>query len=121
MGFSFLFTALLAGSFLVHTQSDAEKERIAHHFNESRVTLVAKDEGPEFVHLWGITQADADMFKLRKGAGKTAELNIHGIATENMGGRNVLGYLEGSDPELKDEFIVYSAHYDHFGVGKPNA
>lgn len=30
-------------------------------------------------------------------------------------GENVLGYLEGSDPELKDEIVVFSAHYDHIG------
>ncbi|PHI18743.1 peptidase M28 [Lewinellaceae bacterium SD302] len=30
-------------------------------------------------------------------------------------GENVLGYLEGRDPELKDEIVVYSAHYDHIG------
>jgi len=29
--------------------------------------------------------------------------------------RNVLGYLEGSDPKLKDEVIVIGAHFDHLG------
>ena len=29
--------------------------------------------------------------------------------------RNVLAKLEGSDPKLKDEFVVYTAHWDHFG------
>ncbi len=33
--------------------------------------------------------------------------------------QNVMGILEGSDPKLKDEAIVYSAHYDHLGVGVP--
>jgi Zn-dependent M28 family amino/carboxypeptidase len=33
--------------------------------------------------------------------------------------RNVVGKLEGSEPALKDEYIVYSAHWDHFGVGTP--
>jgi len=28
-------------------------------------------------------------------------------------GRNVVGIVEGSDPELKDEYIVLGAHYDH--------
>lgn len=28
---------------------------------------------------------------------------------------NVVGYLEGSDPVLKDEYIVLGAHYDHLG------
>ncbi|MBI3006343.1 MAG: M28 family peptidase, partial [Ignavibacteriales bacterium] len=30
---------------------------------------------------------------------------------------NVLGLLEGSDPKLKDEALVFTAHYDHLGVG----
>jgi len=33
--------------------------------------------------------------------------------------QNVIGILEGSDPKLKDEAIVYSAHYDHLGIGVP--
>ena len=31
--------------------------------------------------------------------------------------RNILGLLEGSDPELKNEVIVVGAHYDHVGYG----
>lgn len=34
--------------------------------------------------------------------------------------RNVAGLLEGSDPELRDEVIVFTAHFDHLGVGSPN-
>ncbi|MGH7699467.1 MAG: M20/M25/M40 family metallo-hydrolase [Gemmatimonadales bacterium] len=32
---------------------------------------------------------------------------------------NVVGILEGSDPVLKNEYLVYSAHMDHVGVGTP--
>lgn len=31
---------------------------------------------------------------------------------------NVVGFIEGSDPELKKEFVLLSAHYDHIGVEK---
>ncbi|MEO8534792.1 MAG: M20/M25/M40 family metallo-hydrolase [Flavobacterium sp.] len=31
---------------------------------------------------------------------------------------NVVGVLEGNDPQLKKEFVVLSAHYDHIGVEK---
>jgi len=34
---------------------------------------------------------------------------------------NVVGYLEGSDPKLKDEFIVVGGHYDHLGFGGPGS
>ena len=30
--------------------------------------------------------------------------------------RNVLGLLEGSDPKLKDEWVLVTAHFDHDGV-----
>ena len=33
--------------------------------------------------------------------------------------RNVVAKLEGADPALKDEYVVYSAHWDHLGVGDP--
>jgi Peptidase family M28 len=32
--------------------------------------------------------------------------------------KNVLGFLEGSDPILKKEILVITAHYDHVGVGE---
>ncbi|MBK7540223.1 MAG: M20/M25/M40 family metallo-hydrolase [Myxococcales bacterium] len=34
---------------------------------------------------------------------------------------NVLGLLRGSDPKLRDEVVVVTAHHDHLGIGKPNA
>ena len=33
--------------------------------------------------------------------------------------RNVAGLVAGSDPRLKDEVVIYSAHWDHFGIGEP--
>lgn len=31
---------------------------------------------------------------------------------------NVIGILTGSDPKLKNEYVVFSAHMDHVGVGQ---
>src|SRR5690606_34604431 len=31
---------------------------------------------------------------------------------------NVIGFIEGSDPQLKKEVIILGAHYDHIGFGK---
>ena len=33
--------------------------------------------------------------------------------------RNVAAVIPGSDPKLKDEAVIFSAHWDHFGVGEP--
>jgi Zn-dependent M28 family amino/carboxypeptidase len=40
--------------------------------------------------------------------------NIHNIES-----RNVAAVVPGSDPKLKDEVVIYSAHWDHLGVGEP--
>jgi Zn-dependent M28 family amino/carboxypeptidase len=33
---------------------------------------------------------------------------------------NVVAKLEGSDPKLKQEAVLYSAHHDHLGIGTPD-
>ncbi len=33
--------------------------------------------------------------------------------------QNVVAMLPGSDPKLKDEYVVFTAHLDHLGIGKP--
>jgi Zn-dependent M28 family amino/carboxypeptidase len=35
--------------------------------------------------------------------------------TRQLLGENVLGYIEGTDPALKDQLVVITAHYDHLG------
>lgn len=32
--------------------------------------------------------------------------------------RNVIAYLEGADPDLKNEYLVFSSHFDHVGIGR---
>jgi Zn-dependent M28 family amino/carboxypeptidase len=34
---------------------------------------------------------------------------------------NVYGVLPGSDPKLRAEYVIYTAHHDHLGVGEPDA
>jgi Zn-dependent M28 family amino/carboxypeptidase len=38
---------------------------------------------------------------------------------ENLQSPNVAGILTGSDPKLKDEYVLYTAHADHLGIGTP--
>jgi len=33
--------------------------------------------------------------------------------------QNVVAKLTGSDPTLKNEYVIYSAHWDHLGIGDP--
>lgn len=38
---------------------------------------------------------------------------------EDVSSPNVVARLEGSDPTMKNEYVVFSAHLDHLGVGAP--
>ena len=40
---------------------------------------------------------------------------------ETTASKNIVGLLEGSDPELSKQYVVLSAHLDHVGVGEPVA
>jgi hypothetical protein len=72
----------------------------------------------------GLTRDEA--FTKAKGADfKPIELRQNGAITLKLKkakgiGSNVVGWLEGSDPKLKSEAIVYSAHYDAYGVSADN-
>jgi len=50
--------------------------------------------------------------------GVTASMTIHN-KLRTIDSRNVVAKLEGSDPAHKDEVVVYTAHWDHFGIGAP--
>lgn len=47
---------------------------------------------------------------------RTAAISIRVTREEGIGS-NVAGVLEGADPALKQEAVVYTAHYDAYGVG----
>jgi hypothetical protein len=38
---------------------------------------------------------------------------------EDVHSPNIVAKLEGSDPKLKDEYVVFTAHLDHLGIGEP--
>jgi aminopeptidase YwaD len=45
-------------------------------------------------------------------------IEIEGLSLIN--GKNIIGFIEGSDPVLKNEYIVVGAHYDHMGWKEKN-
>ena len=49
-----------------------------------------------------------------------ATLAVEGKVNRKIDGKNVLAMIEGTDPQLKSEYILLSAHYDHVGVGTPD-
>ncbi|HEY2150577.1 MAG TPA: M28 family metallopeptidase [Vicinamibacterales bacterium] len=46
--------------------------------------------------------------------GVTASMTIKNTL-RTINSRNVVGRLDGHDPALKDEYVIYTAHWDHFG------
>ncbi len=48
--------------------------------------------------------------------GVSASVTLHN-KLRTIDSRNVAGKLEGSDPNLKDEYVLYTSHWDHFGIG----
>ena len=51
---------------------------------------------------------------------KQITLTLGGVA-EQIPTQNVIGILPGSDPILKNEYLAIGAHYDHVGIGAPDA
>lgn len=49
-----------------------------------------------------------------------AKLNIESRIRQ-IDSHNVVGLLEGSDAKLKGEYVIYTAHWDHLGIGLPDA
>ncbi len=83
--------------------------------------LLAGDAGMEKLFAGtGTTYAQA-FEKLMSGEpvsralGKSATMTIR-IKRGEGTSSNVVGLLEGSDPKLKEEAVVYSAHYDAYGI-----
>ena len=50
-----------------------------------------------------------------------ARVAVEGKVNTPVDGKNVVAWIEGTDPVLKNEYIMLSAHYDHVGVGAPDA
>jgi Zn-dependent M28 family amino/carboxypeptidase len=48
--------------------------------------------------------------------GVSATVVLKETVTDSLSAPNTIGILEGSDPALRDEYLVFSAHMDHVGV-----
>ncbi len=74
-------------------------------------------EGAERSFTQALADAKADKskaFPLKT----TASIRIVSHHSE-LTSPNVAAVLPGSDPKLKNEYVVFSAHADHMGIGKP--
>lgn len=130
------------GAVIVHTNETAGYpwEVVANSWGRERFSLKSgADEGeqmPEF-NSWLTSNASSELFS-RAGLNLEEQLEaaksrdfrpvtLEGVTVDvsldaeysDMSSNNVLGKIEGSDPELKDEYLVFTAHYDHLGITNP--
>ena len=81
--------------------SDTGAEKLFAGSEMTYAQARAKAEAGEFASL-NLKQMAKISVRLKKGKGTSS---------------NVIGLWEGSDPKLKDEAVVYTAHYDAYGIG----
>ena len=92
--------------------------------NMSRVSIEGWMTLDQSKKLMQLARQDFDALKAQAATrdfkpvplGVNASMTIHN-KLRSVDSRNVLGKLSGSDPKLKDEYVVYTAHWDHFGKG----
>lgn len=79
--------------------------------NEGMEKLFA---GTGMTYMEALTKAQGGEMVSRD-LNKQAAISIK-VKKESVTGSNVAGILEGSDPKLKDQAVVYTAHYDAYGI-----
>ncbi len=129
-----------AGAIIIHTTASAGYPWQVVQASWSGTQFSLPDEGEPRIQVKGWATEDA-MRRLVQAGGKDLDKLIAaarsrrfkpvplGIRTSvsfrnevsRVQTANVAGLLPGSDPKLKSEVVVFSAHHDHFGIGKPDA
>ena len=83
--------------------------------NERMVTQKDQKSIPHLYMKKSEAASITSLMETKKSAGK---LSVDAKAALPVPGKNVAGVIMGTDPSLKNEWIVISAHYDHVGVKK---
>lgn len=94
-------------------------KQLARYFVTEKLELDDKKAGHTegVTHIW-ISQNRGAAFA--KDKLKTITIKAGAKLETPVGAYNVAGVLEGSDPVLKNEYIILSAHFDHVGTEKSN-
>lgn len=82
-----------------------------------RIILSGKNTPPA-LPAFTLVDADGTLLGVVRGQQTSAAIDVSGSTSVSTPVKNVVGYVEGTDPKLKDQFVVLSAHYDHLGVLK---
>jgi Zn-dependent M28 family amino/carboxypeptidase len=96
--------------------NDTQGQKIAVVVNPARAELFFTGTGHTFDEIAALAKDRKPLprFDLR------ASLSAKAATTEHeLESANVAGKIEGSDPALKDQYVILSAHIDHIGIGAP--
>jgi Zn-dependent M28 family amino/carboxypeptidase len=100
---------------LVPPDKNVGRAKIEGWMSVEAATALLKMAGHDYQKLKA--QAATREFKAVP-LGATASVTVK-QKSRTLDSQNVIAKLPGSDPVLKDEYIVYTAHWDHFGVCEP--
>ncbi len=78
---------------------------------ESALAEIAADAGLDFDAIRG-----SEELVTQDVSGLMIGIDLKEKQLEALSAPNTIGILEGSDPTLRDEYVVYSAHMDHIGI-----
>jgi hypothetical protein len=113
-------TSGAAGALLV-VESDGFYERLRSFFGGDRLSLGEFEGLSSPVMLVPASALPSTLSGTITGeapwpGGWSAELESTAVIREDHA-MNTVGWIEGSDPELKNEYVIFTAHMDHVGVG----
>ena len=87
----------------------------AAYFSKEAAELVFADAEQTLEQIYAMLEKDESP----KGFDLPLEIKLESTSTHKaISSPNVIAILEGSDPSLKNEYVVYSAHSDHIGFAK---
>lgn len=97
---------------------------IDHNFNAPRLEVangeISSATKPGGLGYIWVQDEYGAMAKEMESGSHTVGLTLGGETRSAVKSQNVIGVIEGTDPTLKNEYIIYSAHYDHVGIGTPD-
>lgn len=97
---------------------------IHHNFNGSSLTVDlnenSQSDSKETAYVWVLDKGGKMAEQFSAGNTVSSKITIGEKQEEVVVSQNVIGVVEGTDKNLKNEYIIYSAHYDHLGIGEPN-
>jgi hypothetical protein len=107
----------------IHTQQLDNWSQFKRYTGGSSIQIQKEETSTsdEFFKLWVKDEDKSFVKAASRKAKQNAEVFISKEMSLKIPSKNVVGMVEGTDPQLKNEFVIYSAHYDHLGIGQPNA